>query len=66
MSPARKPATLQEIRNELVEQVNDLLLQHKFARAAGSGWSGLPADIASLSEALVTIDRRLSEKRGRS
>lgn len=56
--------SLQELRDETEQQLADLLQRHREARAIGQGWSGLPADIASLSDALTTLDRRLAEKRG--
>lgn len=55
---------LAALRDETEAQLIDLLARHRDAREVGSGWTGIAADIASLSEALVTLDRRLAERRG--
>jgi hypothetical protein len=54
----------QDARNATADQLDDLLARHANAREVGAGWTGLPADIASLSAALATLDKRLSEIRG--
>ncbi len=60
-----RPPSLQELRDETARQLADLQDRHAAARSAGNGWTGMPADIASLAQALASLDRRLDEKRGK-
>lgn len=57
---------LEALRDETAQQLSDLLARHDRARHIGAGFTGIAADIASLSEALVTLDRRLAERRGQA
>ncbi len=52
-----------QLLNETREQLADLLERHEKARAVGSGWSGLPADIASLSAAIASLEAAQAEHR---
>lgn len=57
--------SLSQLRDSTAAQLGDLLKRHAAAHEEGAGWTGLPADIASMSAALASLDRRLDEKQGR-